>query len=126
MEAVMAQVPEGKRAFAARMLANGKFHLATARMMLNAREFRLAGLDLVSPDVADDRRESARKTLLSVLDREAENVRSTIPVVEVDSALGWEPIMLYVCRRPQLEWKLRQIEEARTVVSGWKQNAGRH
>ena len=126
MEAAMAEVPEGKRVFAARMLANGKFHLATARTMLNAREFRLYGLDFISAQTSAKKRETLRKTLLAVLEREAENVRNTIPVVEVDSALGWEPIMLYVCRRPQLEWKLRQIEQARAAVSGWKQNAQRH
>jgi hypothetical protein len=31
--------------------------------------------------------------MLSIIDDEERNVRETIPVVEFDSALGWEPTM---------------------------------
>ena len=103
---VMDRVPEGKRAFAARLLANGEFHLATARTLLNARLFRKFGFDV----------KANRGYLLSVLDDEERNVRAALPVVEVDSALGWEPSMLYVADRPRLEWKLRQLDDARRAV----------
>ena len=42
--------------------------------------------------------------------REKENVLDTIPLVEADSALGFEASMLYVTDRRRLEWKLRQID----------------
>ena len=41
---------------------------------------------------------------------EKENVLDTIPLVERDSALGFEPSMLYLTDRRHLEWKLRQID----------------
>lgn len=46
----------------------------------------------------------------SLLRREMVNVQDTIPVVEADSRLGWEPSMLYVTDRWHLEWKLRQVQ----------------
>jgi len=116
LRAALRTVPEGKRAFAARMLANGEFHLMTARTMLNAREFRQAGLVFVSPSATPAEKDKARTALLDIIDREAANVRAAMPVVEVDSALGWEPIMLYVCGRPQLEWKLRQLAAVKSSL----------
>ena len=42
--------------------------------------------------------------------KEKENVLDTIPLVDADSALGFEPSMLYLTDRRHLEWKLRQID----------------
>ena len=42
---------------------------------------------------------------------EIENARDTIPVVEFDSRLGWEPSMEYVCDKWHLEWKIRQVTQ---------------
>lgn len=41
---------------------------------------------------------------------EIRNARETIPLVEQDSRLGWEPCMKYVTDRWHLEWKIRQVE----------------
>ena len=56
---------------------------------------------------------------LSVLEKiekiaydEIENARGAISAVEMDSRLGWEPSMEYVCDRWHLEWKIRQVESA--------------
>ena len=40
----------------------------------------------------------------------AENVRETLPLVDADSRLGWEPSMDYMADREHLEWKLRQLD----------------
>jgi len=109
-------VPSEKRAGAERALANGLFHLATARTLLHAREFRRAGLAFVDPGTPASGKELARKALLDVIARERDNVRRAIPAVEADSALGWEPMMRYVCGRPNLEWKLRQLDEAERTI----------
>ncbi len=42
--------------------------------------------------------------------KERENVLDTIPVVELDSRLGWEPSMDYTTDKKGLEWKLRQLD----------------
>ena len=45
-----------------------------------------------------------------ILLAEKANVEATIPVVRVDSRLGWEPSMEYTTDEGGLEWKLRQLE----------------
>ncbi len=61
--------------------------------------------------------EFTKEGLLGILDdmeqlllAEAENAKGAIPVVERDSRLGWEPSMLYLGDKEQIEWKLRQID----------------
>ena len=40
---------------------------------------------------------------------EIKTVEATIPLVEADSRLGWEPRMGYLADRWHLEWKIRQV-----------------
>ena len=44
-----------------------------------------------------------------LLHAEIENAKATIPLVEVDSRLGWEPSMLYLGDKEHIEWKIRQV-----------------
>lgn len=46
----------------------------------------------------------------ALLNEERKVVEDTIPLVEADSRLGWEPSMLYMTDRWHLEWKLRQLD----------------
>jgi hypothetical protein len=41
---------------------------------------------------------------------EKENVIATIPIVKLDSRIGWEASMEYQCDEAALNWKLRQLE----------------
>ena len=52
------------------------------------------------------------------------NVQDTIPAVEFDSRLGWEPSMEYVCDKWHLEWKLRQIESALLETAAYRRLPG--
>ena len=45
-----------------------------------------------------------------ILNAEKENVENTIPLVQVDSRLGWEPSMEYMTDEYHLNWKLRQLK----------------
>ncbi|MBQ2719262.1 MAG: hypothetical protein IJF73_04260, partial [Clostridia bacterium] len=42
--------------------------------------------------------------------KERENVLATIPLVQLDSRLGWEPSMEYACDEDALRWKLDQLD----------------
>lgn len=60
--------------------------------------------------------EDTREGLRTIFDRmeellreEIRNAEDTIPLVEEDSALGFEPSMLYMTDRWHLEWKIRQV-----------------
>ena len=56
----------------------------------------------------------------SIAKEELQNVEDTIPVVEKDSRLGWEPSMEYVCDRWHLEWKIRQVHSALREVDAYE------
>ena len=43
--------------------------------------------------------------------REVSNAEDTIPLVESDSRLGWEPSMEYVTDKWDLEWKIKQVND---------------
>ena len=49
--------------------------------------------------------------MLETLAAEKENAIAAIPLVEFDSALGYEPSIEYVTDRPRIEWKLNQVDE---------------
>lgn len=58
-----------------------------------------------------------KEEVLDVLDRmeqlllaEIENAEATIPLVEVDSRLGWEPSMEYMGDKARIEWKIRHTK----------------
>ncbi|MBE6589005.1 MAG: hypothetical protein E7643_02385 [Ruminococcaceae bacterium] len=61
--------------------------------------------------------ESDRRVLDDIIDQlerillaEKENVENTIPIVQCDSVLGWEPGMEYTGDEAALRWKLRQLD----------------
>ena len=56
-------------------------------------------------------RDGDRATVLRLARDEYENAKAALPLVDFDSRLGWEPSMRYRGARPQIEWKLRRMEE---------------
>ncbi len=70
---------------------------------------------------------ASRAAMLKILDRieviahaEIDNARATIPAVETNSRLGWEPTMEYVVDRWHLEWKVRQVESALREIASYR------
>ena len=63
-------------------------------------------------DCLPRREESARilDKMEQLLLAEKENAKGAIPYVELDSRLGWEPTMDYLCDREHIEWKLREVD----------------
>ena len=61
-----------------------------------------------TPDIA--RQESILDEMEAILREERKNAEDTIPLVDADSALGFEPSMLYMCDRWHLEWKIRHTD----------------
>jgi hypothetical protein len=56
-------------------------------------------------------RETIKKCILAIEKigkREIKNAESTIPIVEKDSSIGFEPSMLYQCSKENLLWKIKQ------------------
>lgn len=91
-------------------LANlGKFIYHTIVTVLNVKKHFIIKRKL---SLAETSKEAAAliDEMEKILLAEKANVEATIPIVRVDSRLGWEPSMEYTTDEGGLEWKLRQLE----------------
>ncbi len=63
--------------------------------------------------IAATREENAKliDEIEAILLSERENVEKTIPIVQVDSRIGWEPSMEYMGDEKCLRWKLNQLDD---------------
>jgi len=116
MRAALNFVPPEKYGAAKRMLGIGEFFYHTVRTMLNVKRYYRGGLAL-KKNGAD--REALLAEMRAILDDEELNVRETIPYVEEDSRIGWEPTMGYTTDRACLEWKLNQLKDARAELENF-------
>lgn len=97
----------------------GKFIRNSIRTTLGIKKWWLANMRI---QVAPGRGEMLEQLdiIESLLANETGNVCDTIPCVEYDSRLGWEPRMDYVCDREHLEWKLRQLAIAKEEIISYR------
>ena len=56
--------------------------------------------------------------MVELLTEEQEVARKSLPLVDRDSVLGWEPSMLYIGHRENIEWKIEQIERTKKLDIG--------
>ena len=100
---------EAPNAALERLVNLGHFVTNTVKTGIAAKQMYMLRMKLSCE--TDPARYGALLDEIEVLQlREKENVLDTIPLVEADSALGFEASMLYVTDRRRLEWKLRQID----------------
>ena len=109
LEEALPLMPPKKRDNGDRLYALAKFMRNAVRTVIHMKNWWMLNIRLQSL--------SSREEMLAVLDKieavakeEVQNVLDTIPCVETDSRIGWEPSMEYVCDKWHLEWKLRQME----------------
>jgi len=134
MAQVLARVPERLYDAAKRMYCLGRFIENSARTTLHVKQWFLCksrlgvnaengrsiwaggGQDTAKSN-AEPAAQGAERTeiireMQAIASRELENARQTIPLVEYDSRLGYEPSMEYMCDRAHLEWKIQVTENA--------------
>ena len=119
---------------AQRQAALGRFIANSARTAINVKKWYLCKCRLLEPDkdilvwkhdhlpapdfrldwTAPTAEEAIRiiTEMRAIAEDELENARRTIPAVELDSRLGFEPTMEYMCDRAHLEWKIEKTEQA--------------
>ena len=108
LENALDEVPQKKRVDAQLMLGLGKFILNSAKTAIHVKEWWRRRWQLqveANPTEASkilDEMESIAKS-------EIENAKATIPLVEADSRLGWEPSMEYMTDKEHLLWKIEQV-----------------
>jgi len=118
-EQAAAQSPPGKRDAGERLAALGLFIRNSIATVIHIKRWWLLNIALQAS--------GNRAGSLAILDRldalataEIANAERTIPAVERDSRLGWEPSMEYVCDRWHLEWKIRQVRSALSEIATYR------
>ncbi len=109
LEQAVRELPQEKKAEGLRMLGLGEFILNSAKTTINVKKWwkLRRGLQVESdPSKAGKMLDE----MVSIAEDEIENARATIPLVEADSRLGWEPSMEYMTDRAHLEWKIKQVQ----------------
>ena len=114
MKRAVESTPERKRENALRMQALGEFILRCVRTTIHVKHWWKLRQEL---QAADD--ESAKVAVVArmraVAEAEIQNATETLPLVDHDSRLGWEPSMEYMTDRTHLEWKIAQVRRVLDV-----------
>ncbi len=99
---------ENKNDALLRLINMGKFIANTLTTAIHTKKWYITKTKLqVAQSKADAN--ALIQTLHEIGEAEVLNVQSTIPLVEADSRLGWEPSMEYIGHKENLEWKIRQM-----------------
>ena len=109
LEAALCSVPDRKKEDAARIVALCKFIRNTMRTAINVKEF--AKLKFILKDTHGAHRNETVDAIMKILKDEEQNALDTLPIVEFDSRLGYEPSMEYMSDPAHIEWKLGLLRE---------------
>jgi len=133
LEEILPKVPENKQAEARRMLGVARFVQYSIVTTLNAKRWHMLKARLgvrivtqathkVPSDVyldesvftalSTDERKDIIHEMEAIAEAEIENARRTIPLVQFDSRLGYEPSMEYMCDEAHIQWKIKVTLEA--------------
>jgi hypothetical protein len=119
MHVAMENIYGVKRPAGERLAALGKFIRNSIITTINCKRWWMLNIALQGSDSAE--------LALSILDKlkkiivsEIKNAEDTLPAVECDSRLGWEPSMGYVCDSWHLKWKVRQMESVLEEIKKYR------
>jgi hypothetical protein len=87
----------------------GKFIRNTVITGINVKKLQKMRYKLLASESKQEMLELLGK-IESLVNEEILNAQNTIPLVEKDSRLGWEPRMEYKTDRRHIEWKIRQCK----------------
>lgn len=111
-------IPEEQKQEGERLYRLGRFIRNSIKTTLGIKRWWIANMKL---QTSFNREEMLKylNQIKELLQSERENVLDTIPLVEADSRLGWEPRMDYVCDKAHLDWKLRQLSIAEAEIEAY-------
>ena len=93
------------------MINLAKFITNSARTTVNVKEW--VKLKVKLSDAAD--KTEIIKEMRVIGEREIKNAEATIPLVEFDSRLGYEPSMEYMCDKAHIVWKIDLLRKVLDV-----------
>ena len=105
LENIYPRLEERKKAAAADLINLTKFISNAAKTTVNVKEWKKLK-EKLSNETDNGKKISLINGLREIGLREIENAENTIPLVEYDSRLGYEPTMEYMCDRAHIEWKI--------------------
>ncbi len=108
LERALALTPENKRVDGTFMLGVGQFIARSIRTTIHVKEWWKLKRQLLSEGDAD-KATALLEQMEELAFREIANAEATIPLVEADSRLGWEPSMEYMTDADHLRWKIAQV-----------------
>lgn len=87
-----------------------KFLVNCARTTIHVKKWaELKSRLFVEAD--EDKIKEMLDRMIEIGEAEIKNAENTIPLVEADSRLGWEPSMEYMTDKRHLLWKIRQVRD---------------
>lgn len=108
LEQAVARTPDRKRPEAERMLGLGRFIRHCIQTTIHTKQWWLLK-QRVLEEQDPQRANELLDELVALGEAEIMNAEETIPLVEADSRLGWEPSMEYMTDAPHLQWKITQM-----------------
>jgi hypothetical protein len=108
LNSILPSVPVAKHDNARRIAGIGEFMGRSALTTYHAKAWYPLKHSLISasPDEYPETLENLRK----IGEAELENARLTLPLVDFDSRLGYEPSMDYMAHREAIEWKISVVQ----------------
>ncbi len=108
LERALALTPENKRVDGMFMLGSGQFIARSLQTTIHVKEWWKLKKQLLS-EGDTDKATALLEQMEELAFREIANAEATIPLVEADSRLGWEPSMDYMTDVEHLHWKIAQV-----------------
>ena len=109
LKAAIEKIPERKKINAYRILALCLFYRNTLRTTIGVKEFYKRKEALL--DSHGEERNKLVDEMLELCRAEVKNAEDTVPLVEFDSRLGYEPSMEYMTDKAHIDWKLGLLRE---------------
>ena len=116
LASIAASLSGRQRDEAEHLLAMSRFIVNTTHTVINVKKWHLHKCKLLEGE-CDPAAEIA--AMRAIAADEIKNARDTIPFVEYDSRLGFEPSMEYQCDRAHIEWKIAVTERAVAALDGF-------
>ena len=108
LETLLPQIPERKHKKAKKMIGLARFIANTLVTTLHIKKWWKEN-NLLIMEEDPEKALQILERIKTLATEELENVKATLPLVDEDSSLGYEPSMDYAAGRAQLEWKIRQL-----------------
>ena len=109
LEGIYETLPENKKKDAFYMINLGKFIANCATTTINVKNWAILKMRLFIETDKDKINEYVDK-MVEIGKAEIKNAEATIPLVEADSRLEWEPSMEYMTDVHHLNWKIKQVK----------------